>query len=333
MPLGFINSGPMMVGSSSVSESDTIYFDKIRGDTLANGADGTPSKPLNTESEVITQLDSKKFFKVSIALGSDFNVPSSISNIAFFGSSLLHCGINLNDYSFSSCSFHYLYISGSNSSTELSTAYNCMISLEDNAGWIFKECLINYLVTAADSYCINCSFINTNISWVPSGGSAMLNGMGTAIIASSPQQCTIELSGGIEVGTTSENVYIYSQTTLVKSVEASSTMQMQDSSEYTTYSLEYAFVSNIFPLINLAGVTIKFDLKTEFGGGATAYGKIYRNGVPIGTERTDATGNYQTFSEDFINIKFGDNIAIYAYTTDANQAAYIENIQLCYDYV
>jgi hypothetical protein len=40
-----------------------------------------------------------------------------------------------------------------------------------------------------------------------------------------------------------------------------------------------------------------FDLKTA-GGGATAYGKIYRNGVALGTQQTDVTGGYVTKSED-----------------------------------
>lgn len=56
-------------------------------------------------------------------------------------------------------------------------------------------------------------------------------------------------------------------------------------------------------------VRVKFDLKR--GAGGAVYGKIYINGVATGTERSDSTGSYQTFSEDFSGLTAGDKIQLY----------------------
>ena len=63
-------SNQTAVITSSINNSsdypDGIYFDSYNGDTLANGADGTPSKPLNDEADVLTQLYAKSLTKIYI---------------------------------------------------------------------------------------------------------------------------------------------------------------------------------------------------------------------------------------------------------------------------
>jgi len=56
----------------------------------------------------------------------------------------------------------------------------------------------------------------------------------------------------------------------------------------------------------------------------TAYAKIYLDGVAVGTERTDVTGSYVTYSEDISGVSSGSKIQIYAHGTGGSNA-YIQN--------
>jgi hypothetical protein len=78
-------------------------------------------------------------------------------------------------------------------------------------------------------------------------------------------------------------------------------------------------------------IRIKFDMKTSFTSSAS-YGKIYRNGSPLGSERTTLSGSYVTFSEDFSSVDWSpdDLIQIYAHNTNPN-IVYIQNFRLCYE--
>lgn len=64
---------------------------------------------------------------------------------------------------------------------------------------------------------------------------------------------------------------------------------------------------------------IKFDLNTA-GAGNAAYGKIYRNGVAIGTERVDSDGTYTTYSEDITGWSRGDLVQLYGHGTTPSVA-------------
>ena len=56
-------------------------------------------------------------------------------------------------------------------------------------------------------------------------------------------------------------------------------------------------------------VRIKFDLKHS--GSGTCYGRIYRNGVAVGTERSTTSSTYVTFSEDISGWSPGDLCQLY----------------------
>jgi len=56
-------------------------------------------------------------------------------------------------------------------------------------------------------------------------------------------------------------------------------------------------------------VRIKFDLKHS--GSGTTYGRIYRNGVAVGTERSTTSDTYVTFSEDISGWSPGDLCQLY----------------------
>jgi len=77
---------------------------------------------------------------------------------------------------------------------------------------------------------------------------------------------------------------------------------------------------------------IKFDLRTT-DVGFTAYGRIYRNGEAIGTERSVSGAGYTTFSEDIAEWEEGDLIQLYYHQTGGTggQSAYIQNFRVYYD--
>lgn len=53
---------------------------------------------------------------------------------------------------------------------------------------------------------------------------------------------------------------------------------------------------------------IKFDLKST---SASSFGRIYRNGVAVGTEQSTASGTYTTYSEDISGWSAGDLCQLY----------------------
>lgn len=71
---------------------------------------------------------------------------------------------------------------------------------------------------------------------------------------------------------------------------------------------------------------IKFDMHCD--GTHTAYGKIYKNGNPVGTQHSTTSSSYQTYSEDIAGWKSGDEVQLYihcdgAYSVIRNFRIYI----------
>lgn len=77
-------------------------------------------------------------------------------------------------------------------------------------------------------------------------------------------------------------------------------------------------------------VTVKFDLKTA-NADYPAFGRIYRNGVAIGTERSTVSTAYVTFSEDFDASGWvkNDLIQVYVYIVSGS-TAYVANLRFYY---
>jgi len=71
---------------------------------------------------------------------------------------------------------------------------------------------------------------------------------------------------------------------------------------------------------------IKFDLKGD--GTWNGYGKIYKNGVAIGTQRITDSATYVTYSQDFTGLISGDLIQLYAYSQDVNHPGYVRNFRI-----
>lgn len=74
-----------------------------------------------------------------------------------------------------------------------------------------------------------------------------------------------------------------------------------------------------------------FDLKTS-NVLNTANGRIYRNGVALGTEQSDVTGAYVTKSEDITQAwNPGDTAELWVKIDDAAQTVSVQNFRIAYD--
>jgi len=94
----------------------------------------------------------------------------------------------------------------------------------------------------------------------------------------------------------------------------SDVLRKSDDAEAGTLSTSYVKMKSIvfYPEgpIGKAELRIKFDLKAT--SGETASGRIYRNGVAIGTERSTTSTTYVTYTEDIKGWKIGDTIELWA---------------------
>lgn len=75
-------------------------------------------------------------------------------------------------------------------------------------------------------------------------------------------------------------------------------------------------------------VTVSFDLRCSAGTTFTVYGRVYKNGNPVGTERSvysDPTWN--TFTEN-ISVAYGDLIQLYYRSSTGAYAAHIRNFAI-----
>jgi len=92
-------------------------------------------------------------------------------------------------------------------------------------------------------------------------------------------------------------------------IQPSDTLRNSNDAEKTNTTLVYVKVKETKVNAALIASRIKFTLQST--GGYTAYGRIYKNGVAWGTERSVANTT-TTFSEDFGAIAANDLIQIYA---------------------
>ena len=80
-------------------------------------------------------------------------------------------------------------------------------------------------------------------------------------------------------------------------------------------------------------ITIKFDLKKVLtGGGGDVKGRIYIDGVAVGTERATSSTSYVTYSED-IAVKPNEKIQLYLFSTTGGGTANAINFRFYWDTV
>jgi hypothetical protein len=97
--------------------------------------------------------------------------------------------------------------------------------------------------------------------------------------------------------------------------------------------LETAYTWKKTLTLTLANGTlrIKFDIRKNTGG--TYYGKIYRNGSPVGTEQSGVDTSYVTKSEDIAGWSIGDTCALWVKSSEASVGVAVRNFRIYGDKV
>lgn len=73
---------------------------------------------------------------------------------------------------------------------------------------------------------------------------------------------------------------------------------------------------------------IKFDLGNSSAGVGTITGRIYKNGVAVGTSRAQSSDTYATYTEDISNWTAGDLCQLYTTQSAAATAHKCRNFQI-----
>jgi hypothetical protein len=104
---------------------------------------------------------------------------------------------------------------------------------------------------------------------------------------------------------------------------ASDNLRASDDAEiFTTYTT-YIKAKTINTTIK-GQKRVKFDLRTS-NSSYTVYGRIYENGVAVGTERSTTSTSYVTFSQDLNNMQY---VELWYHTSDASAYAYVANFRI-----
>jgi len=102
-------------------------------------------------------------------------------------------------------------------------------------------------------------------------------------------------------------------------------LDSDDSSENTsstTYTLKKTIT--VPDIRGTLRISFRLNTGTDF---KYAYGRIYKNSVAIGTERTVFTTGFQTFSEDIAGWESGDDIELYI-KAESPATAYAEQLRI-----
>jgi len=97
-------------------------------------------------------------------------------------------------------------------------------------------------------------------------------------------------------------------------------------SEKTTLETSYTKVKEIV-VTRTGTLRVSFALASEVAG-YNVYGRVYRNGVAVGTARNTTSTIPQTYSEDISGWGPNDLCQIYAYTQNATSPAKVTNFRL-----
>ena len=135
----------------------------------------------------------------------------------------------------------------------------------------------------------------------------------------------LDISTGFLVGTGLELPHV------VKKV-ASANLRNSHNAEASTDSTSYVKLKTITLTNGLVGQhRIKFDMRAT-SDSYIVYGRIYRNGVALGTEQSTISTTYVTFSQDITQTwNPGDTLELWVKCTLAETPAYVQNFGIYYD--
>jgi len=113
-------------------------------------------------------------------------------------------------------------------------------------------------------------------------------------------------------------VYVYSS----NEITAENGEELHNNTTYTKEKEFDPIPDDIFS--NDSVLSIMFTLKSQ-AGFVTVYGRIYRNGVAVGTEQSTVNTNYVPYYETISGWSAGDLIQLYTRTTNASYSVYANN--------
>jgi hypothetical protein len=125
--------------------------------------------------------------------------------------------------------------------------------------------------------------------------------------------------------------YTSARATAVKTF-ASDTLRAWNDAEKTTQATVYTKKKEM--LLNDAlpdYFRTRFQIHTTSTSDA-CYGKVYKNGVAVGTERSNTSTTYIEYTEDFNNWAANDLYQIYVYIASSLSTVYVKWQRLSYDY-
>ncbi len=97
---------------------------------------------------------------------------------------------------------------------------------------------------------------------------------------------------------------------------ASDTVQWTHDDLKTANGATYSKIKSITLAEALPAVRVLFDMWSS--SGELVYGQIWKNGSPIGTERSTTSAGAVTYNEDFTSFAAGDEIGIYGHVVTAD---------------
>ena len=118
----------------------------------------------------------------------------------------------------------------------------------------------------------------------------------------------------------------------VSSIYVSDTLRNSNNALKETLSTSYVKVKEMLLNADLIACRIKFDLCVSTTL-REAFGRIYKNGVAIGTQQSTSSDTFITYSQDFAGFVAGDLIQIYSKLSEELETnkARVQNMRFYYE--
>lgn len=115
-------------------------------------------------------------------------------------------------------------------------------------------------------------------------------------------------------------------------IGVSGTVRNSDDTEKSTVATSYTKLKEVRLNAALAVVRVSWRLKESGGASVWGFGRVYKNGVAVGTEQTTQDGVYHTYTDDLTGLVANDLIQVYCYTNNAGYPALTDQLRLCYSH-
>jgi hypothetical protein len=110
---------------------------------------------------------------------------------------------------------------------------------------------------------------------------------------------------------------------------ASDVVLGEDATERSTLSTSLVKIVAIrVPVGVVPDTTARVVMRIKSTATATATGRIYKNGVALGSVHSNNTTSYVTYTEDLVIGSAGDDIEIYLYSTSAAYEAWADLLSI-----